>query len=50
MHFLSFFLFTIFLDVMELNKQQRAAERLKNFQAKYKMTVEKEEKENGKVM
>lgn len=35
---------------MELNKQQRMAERQKNFQAKYKTTLDKEDEENSKVM
>lgn len=34
---------------MELNKQQRMAERQKNFQAKYKTTLDKEDEENSKV-
>lgn len=35
---------------MEVTKQQRMADRQKAFQAKYKMTIEKENDDNAKVI
>lgn len=37
-------------DVVEVTKQQRMADRQKAFQAKYKMTMEKENDDNAKVI